>query len=290
MTAAWQVPIHTVAAGLGWAEGPVYLASAGSFVFSDVATSTMWRWSPADQEPAVFRSPSHHANGNAVDAEGRLVTCEHQTRRVTRTEADGSITVVADSFEGRPLNSPNDVIVARDGAIWFTDPPYGLLRGECGPDARQEQPVSGVYRCDPHTGAVALVIDCLDKPNGLGFSPDERILYVSDTGHSHRAGGNHHIFRFDFDDKGTVGPLTVFAEILPAASDGFKLDSAGKIWTSAGDGVHCYAGDGVLVGRIELGEMATNLCFLPAPQRGLFVTTPSRALVCDLSGVPEFVP
>jgi gluconolactonase len=145
-----------------------------------------------------------------------------------------------------------------------------------------EQPVAGVYRIDP-SGAVRLMIGCLDKPNGLAFSPDERTLYVSDTGHSHRPGGNRHIFRFDIAADGTVGPLTVFREIVPAACDGLRISAGGTVWSTAGDGVHLYGSDGALRGRIDLAEMATNLCFLPPPGRRIFVTTPTRALVCDLS-------
>lgn len=280
--------LRTVAAGLGWGEGPVLLPAAGGVVFSDVAASILWLWRLDAAEATVFRSPSHHANGNTADAEGRLITCEHQTRRVTRTELDGRITVLADAYTGRPLNSPNDVVAARDGAVWFTDPPYGLLRGECGPDARMEQPVAGVYRIDPGTGDVRLMIGCLDKPNGLAFSPDERSLYVSDTGHSHRPGGNRHIFRFDIAPDGTAGPLTVFREIVPAACDGLRIGADGVIWSTAGDGVHVYAADGAMVGRIDLGEMATNLCFLP--EQRIFITTPTRALVCDLPGKAKVRP
>ncbi|HET7714435.1 MAG TPA: SMP-30/gluconolactonase/LRE family protein [Bauldia sp.] len=284
MQAPWTAAIVTpVADGLGWGEGPAFLAAAGGVVFSDVAADTMYLWRSGDGAIRTFRRPSGHANGNTVDHSGRLITCEHRNRRVTRTEADGSVTVIASAYGGRSLNSPNDVIVARDGAIWFTDPPYGILRGECGPDARMEQSGSGVYRVDPKSGEVVLAIDFLDKPNGLAFSPDETRLYVSDTGYSGRPDGNHHIFGFTIAE-GRPRTLTAVREITPGACDGLRIDAAGNIWSTAGDGIQCFCADGTLRGRIDLGEMTTNLCFLPA-WPALFVTTPSRALAIALAGV-----
>jgi gluconolactonase len=279
MRALETAHITVVKTGLSWGEGPV--VHAGGVVFSDIGRDRLHLW--RDGGVSVFREPSRRANGNTVDAEGRLISCEHGSRQVTRTELDGSITVLADRFEGARLNSPNDVVVARDGGVWFTDPPYGLLRGDSGPDARQDLP-SGVYRVDPVTREVGLMIGLMDKPNGLAFSRDERSLYVSDTGHSNRAGGNRHIFRFDMLE-GRPRNLTVFREISPFASDGFKVDAAGLIWTSAGDGVHVLGETGNELGRISLGEMATNLCFLPADgPAGVFVTTPTRAVVVALGG------
>jgi gluconolactonase len=245
----------------------------------------MYLWKLGETGASVFRRPSGHANGNTVDHEGRLLTCEHRARRVTRTEADGSITVLASAFEARRLNSPNDVVVSRDGSVWFTDPPYGLLRGECGPDARMEQPGSGVYRADPRSGAVTRVIDYLDKPNGLAFSPDESHLYVSDTGYSHRADGNHHIFVFAMAEA-RPATLVGVRGITPGACDGLRVDRAGNLWSTAGDGVWCLASDGALRGRIDLGEMTTNLCFIPGSP-SLFVTTPSRAVVVTLVGASD---
>ena len=253
----WNADITTVAEGLGWGEGPAYLPSAGGYIFTDIVANTMLLW--REGVVTTFRNPSAHANGNTIDKTGRLVTCEHQTRRVTRTEDDGSITVIADKFEGKPLNSPNDVVVTEDGAVWFTDPPYGILRGECGTDAVPEQP-SGVYRVDP-LGGIERVISVLDKPNGLVFAVDESVLYVSDTGYSHRVGGNHHIFQFEMVSSCAVN-LSIFASIDPGGCDGLRVDRLGNVWSSAGDGIHCLAPDGTMIGKIEVGEMATNLCFL----------------------------
>lgn len=271
-----SLSVETVAAGLGWGEGPVHLASAGGIVFSDIRGDRLLIW--RDGTLAVFRQPSHRANGNAVDAEGRLISCEHRTRRVSRTERDGSVTVLADRFGGCRLNSPNDVVVAPDGSIWFTDPPYGLLQGDAPSGDTQEIGFAGVYRCDPATLGVDLMIGNLDKPNGLAFADGGDTLLVSDTGFSERAGGNHHIFRFDIVD-GCPRNLSVFATIECGACDGLRVDAAGNVWSTAGDGILCFSPNGDLLGRIELDEMTTNLCFLLGPgPRGLFVTTPTRAL------------
>lgn len=276
----WEkTSIAVVAEGLGWGEGPAYLPSSGGYVFTDIVANTIFLC--RGTTVSAFRLPSSHANGNTIDKAGRLLTCEHQTRRVTRTEPDGSITTLADRFDGKPLNSPNDVAVTEDGAVWFTDPPYGILRGECGPDAVAEQP-SGVYRWNSRNGTLERVISTLDKPNGLAFSVDESTLYVSDTGYSHRSGGNHHIFKFDVVACRPVN-MSIFAAIEPGGCDGLRVDSAGNIWSSAGDGIHCFSPDGQLIGRIALGEMTTNLCFLTHGEPpGLFVTTPTRALICHL--------
>jgi gluconolactonase len=270
--------IEVVKSGMGWGEGPV--VHAGGIVFSDINADAMYLW--REGVVTTFRAPSRFTNGNTTDREGRLISCEHGSRRVTRTEDDGSITVLAESFGGKRLNSPNDVVVAADGAVWFTDPPYGIIRGDCGPDAVQELP-SSVYRVDPVTGAIEAVIDVLDKPNGIAFSRDGQSLFVSDTSHSNRDFGNQHIFRFDMIE-GRPRNLCVFARIEPAAADGFRFDALGQLWTSTGDGVQCLRLDGSEVGRISVGELATNLCLLPAAAGppGLFVTTPTRALVIVL--------
>jgi gluconolactonase len=278
--------IRTIGTGYGWAEGPAILPS-GDIVFSDVDSSTMWICRAGENESRVFRQPSSHSNGNTVDHEGRLITCHHATRSVNRTERDGTITVLADRYAGRPLNSPNDVVVARDGAIWFTDPPYGILRKECGADARQEQDAAGVFRLDPRTGELTRKYAGLDKPNGLAFSPDERSLYVSDTGMSERPDGPHHIYRFDVT-SGTFGDPVVFKEINPGVCDGFRVDADGNVWSSAGDGIHCYAPDGEEIGRILLDDLTTNICLFSAgAPRGFVTTAPSRVLVCELVTEPQ---
>ena len=278
--------IETIKAGLRWAEGPV--PYAGGIVFSDIPNDVLHLW--RDGEVTVFRSPSHQANGNTTDKSGRLVTCDHLTRSVTRTEVDGSLSVLATHWQGRRLNSPNDVVVAPDGAVWFTDPPYMLLNGGAPSDYLQEIDFAGVYRIDPATGTVELMIDVLDKPNGLAMTPDGARLYVSDTGYSQRSGGNHHVFRFEMR-SGRPREMSVFAEISPGACDGLRIDAAGMIWVTSGEGAQCLGVNGEVIGRLDVGEMGTNLCFLEGEHPGIFLTTPTRALaviVDDAGHSPGF--
>jgi gluconolactonase len=220
----------------------------------------------------VFRHPAGYANGNTRDREGRLVTCEHGGRRVTRTEPDGRITVLADRYRGRRLNSPNDVVVKSDGTVWFTDPPYGILNDYEGHQAESELDGSYVFRLDPRSGALDIVADDFVRPNGLAFSPDERTLYVSDTSISHDPEGNRHIRAFAADEDGRLSGGRVFATVSPGCSDGFRTDAEGNVWTSAGDGVHCYAPDGTLLGKIRVPEPVSNLCFGGPKRNRLFIT------------------
>ena len=275
---------EVVKAGLGWGEGPV--AYAGGIVFSDIPNSVMYIW--RDGEVSVFRRPSRETNGNAVDREGRLVSCEHQSRSVVRTDSDGTLKHLATHWQGKRLNSPNEVVVARDGGIWFTDPPYMLLNGGAPLGYVQQIDFAGVYRVDPMGDRVELMIDALDKPNGLAFSSDELTLFVSDTGYSHRKGGNHHVFAFQMRD-GRPRDLSVFAAISPGGCDGLRVDAAGFVWVTSGTGVQLLSSDGDVLDRIDLGEMGTNLCFLPGDRRGVFVTTPTRAIVVeiDATGQPD---
>ncbi len=203
--------IERIASGCRWAEGPVYFRDLGCLIWSDIPNNRMLRWLEEDGHVSVFRAPSNYANGNTRDREGRLVTCEHDTRRVTRTEHDGRITVLLDRFEGKRLNAPNDVVVARDGAVWFTDPGYGIDGPYEGHAAEAELP-RNVYRLDPRTGAASVVADDFVRPNGLCFSPDERTLYIVDSGVSH--GGPAHIRVFDVDGARLTNGR-VFAEISP---------------------------------------------------------------------------
>jgi gluconolactonase len=267
---------------LGWGEGPAFLQSEAGIVFSDIPADVMYIFRSGDVQ--VYRRPSGRANGNTVDREGRLITCEHRTRRVTRTEKDGSVTTLVDHFGGLMLNSPNDVVVGPDDCVWFTDPPYGLLQGHADAPAEQYLP-SAVYRYAPWNGRLDRIIDTLDKPNGIAISANGQKLYVSDTGYSNRSDGSHHIFRYDLMD-GFARNMIVFREIQPGACDGLRIDADGHVWSTAGDGIHCYNPHGQEIGRIELGEMTTNLCFLPrAMGRGVFVTTPTRALCCRIEDV-----
>lgn len=261
-----------IAGGCMWTEGPVYFRDSNTFLWSDIPNNRIMRWADG-AGVSVFRHDSNYSNGNTRDRQGRLVTCEHGSRRVTRTELDGRITVLADNYKGSRLNSPNDVVVKSDGSVWFTDPPYGILTDYQGHKADSELDGCYVFRCDPDTGDIAIVAEDFVKPNGLAFSPNESILYVSDSGISHDpVGGPHHIRAFDVknDKKLTNGRL--FAEISPGLSDGFRLDTEGNIWTSSHDGVQCYSPIGKLLGKILTPERVSNLTFGGPKRNRLFIT------------------
>ena len=267
--------VERIATGFRWTEGPVYFADGGYLLWSDIPNNRIMRWLEEDGHVSVFRTPSHHANGNTRDRQGRLVSCEHDTRRVTRTEHDGRITVLMDQFGGRPLNAPNDIVVAADGAVWFTDPGYGIDGPYEGHAATAELP-RHVYRLDPASGQASVVADDFTRPNGLAFSPDETRLYVVDTGIPH--GGPSHIRVFDVE-AGRLVRGRVFAEdFAPAMSDGLRTDVQGNVWCSVGwgdpaeDGVRCYAPDGDLIGRVHLPESCANLCFGGKKRHRLFMT------------------
>lgn len=256
--------------GCRWAEGPVWFADAGCLVWSDIPNNRMLRWIP-DHGVDVFRSSSNFANGNTRDREGRLVSCEHGTRRVTRTEPDGSLTVIADSYKGRRLNSPNDVTVKSDGTIWFSDPNYGIMSNYEGFKSEMEQDGCYVFRADPARGTLDVVADDFVKPNGLAFSPDESLLYVADSGVSHDPAGPHHIRAFTVGTNGTLTGGGVLVEVSPGLPDGFRVDTDGNIWTSAGDGVHCYAPGGALLGKIRVPETVANVAFGGPRRNRLFI-------------------
>jgi gluconolactonase len=264
--------LETLWTGARWSEGPAYFAAGRYLVWSDIPNNRMLRWDETDGSVSVFRQPSHNANGHTVDREGRLVSCEHQTRCVTRTEHDGSRTVLVDRIDGRRFNSPNDVVVKSDGTVWFSDPTYGIDSDYEGDAAASEIGASHVYRWDPATGACAAVTTDFVQPNGLAFSPDERLLYIADTGASHVPGGPRHLRRFAVAGDGrTLSGGEVFATCEPGVFDGFRLDAAGNLWTSAADGVHCYAPDGVLLGKIGVPEVVANVCFGGPKRNRLFL-------------------
>jgi len=265
---AWLETLHT---GMLWAEGPCYFPLGDFVVWSDIPNDRMLRYVPG-LGATVFRQPSHNSNGNTRDHEGRLVTCEHGARRVTRTEHDGRITVIADRHEGRRLNSPNDVVVAADGAVWFSDPPYGIISDYEGHRGALEQRGCFVYRVDPATGAIAVAIDDMHRPNGLAFSPDGRRLYVSDTAWGHDPALPRHIRVYDVVDGTRVENGRVFVEMTEGCADGFRLDTDGNVWTSAGDGVHCYDPEGRLLGKIRVPEIVSNLCFGGPKRNRLYIT------------------
>jgi gluconolactonase len=264
---SWVEKLYT---GTLWAEGPVYFADGNYLVWSDIPNNRMLRW--AGGHVSVFRDFSNNSNGNTRDRQGRLITCEHGARRVTRTEPDGSITVLVDQFQGKKLNSPNDVVVKSDGTVWFTDPPYGILSDYEGHVAEGEYGGCYVFRFNPATGALDAVVEDFNKPNGIAFSPDESKLYVVDTGRSHSPDGEHHIRVFSVDNQGRLSGGEVFAEVSPGIPDGVRVDLHGNIWTSAGDGVQCYAPDGVCLGKITVPEPVSNLTFGGEKRNRLFIT------------------
>jgi gluconolactonase len=259
-----------------WLEGPAYFPAGRYLVFSDIPNNRMMRFDETDNSVSVFRQPSNNSNGNTRDPGGRLVTCEHLSRSVTRTEHDGTITTLASHFEGKRLNSPNDVVVKSDGSIWFTDPSYGILSDYEGERADPQMDCH-VYRIDPQTGCVHRVADDFVKPNGLAFSPDEQLLYVADTGASHLPGGPAHIRRFAVAESGKLSGGEVFATCTTGLFDGFRLDRDGRIWSSAADGVHCFDPDGTLIGKVHIPELVSNLCF-GGPKRNRLYLTANQSL------------
>ncbi len=271
---AGNAAIERIATGFRWAEGPVYFADGGYLLWSDIPNNRIMRWLEEDGHVSVFRSDSHFANGNTRDREGRLVTCEHDARRVTRTEHDGRIAVLMDSYQGKKLNAPNDVVVASDGAIWFTDPGYGIDGPYEGHVAEAELP-RNVYRLDPANGQARVVADDFTRPNGLAFSPDEARMYIVDTGISH--GGPSHIRVFDVNGARLSGGRVFAEDFAPGMTDGLRTDQEGNVWCSMGwaepteDGVRCYEPGGDLIGKIHLPETCANLCFGGRKRHRLFI-------------------
>jgi gluconolactonase len=247
----------------------------GGVVWSDIPNDRMLRWDEATGAISVFRAPSRYANGNTLDGEGRLVTCEHGERRVTRTEHDGSITVIADRYDGRRLNSPNDVVVRSDGSVWFTDPSYGIDSDKEGHKADSEIGACHVYRVDAATGDCRIAAGDFERPNGLAFSPGEQRLFVSDTGATHADDGPRHIRAFDVAADGTLSGGEVFATCTAGLFDGFRFDADGRLWTSAGDGVHCYDPDGTLIGKLRVPEETANVVFGGPGRDPLFICATS---------------
>lgn len=254
-----------------WAEGPVWFDDGGYLLFSDIPNQRMLRYVEGGGI-SVFRTPSNFTNGNTRDRQGRLVSCEHGLRRVTRTEVDGTTTVLADSFSDKRLNSPNDVVVRSDGSVWFTDPTYGILSDYEGYKADPEQKTRNVYRLEPDTGVIEVMVDDFLQPNGLAFSPDESLLYIADSGASHVEGAPRHIRVFDVVDGRRLANGRVFAQLDVGIPDGIRLDTAGNLWSSAADGVHCFAPDGTLLGKILVPQTVANLTFGGPRRNRLFIT------------------
>ncbi len=252
--------------GCRWAEGPAYFAAGRYLVWSDIPNNRIMRFDETDSSVSVFRNPSHYTNGHTVDREGRLISCEHQGRCVSRTEHDGTRTVLVSHYEGRKLNSPNDVVVKSDGSIWFTDPTYGIDSDYEGDKAASEQGDmlvnSRVYRLEPDTGHITAVVTDMVRPNGLAFSPDETVLYIADTGRSHKPDMDPVIRAYAVSPDGRhAGNGRLFATSDAGFFDGFRLDVEGNIWTSTFEGVRCYAPDGTHIGTVPVPEIVANVCF-----------------------------
>ena len=276
-----NAPVKQLASGFDWAEGPVWFGDANCLLFSDIPNNRMMRWTP-DTGLSTYRTPSNYANGHTRDRQGRLVSCEHGTRRVTRTELDGSVTVLIDGYDGKRLNSPNDVVVKSDGTIWFTDPHYGIKTHYEGHKSEQELPCH-VYRIDPARGTVDAILTDFQCPNGLAFSPDESRLYVSDTGTMFDPDGHAHIRAFDVASNGALTGGDVFYEMAPGKADGMRLDTDGNLWSSAGDGVHCIAPGGNLLGKILVPEVVSNICFGGRGKHRLFMTATTSIYAVSLN-------
>jgi gluconolactonase len=270
--------VEQLATGLRWAEGPQWFGDGRYLLLSDIPNNRMLRWDDTNGVTSVFRAPSDNSNGLARDRQGRLLACEHLTRRVTRTEHDGRITVLADRFEGARLNSPNDIVCASDGAVWFTDPSFGIISDWEGDTAPAERP-HAVYRIDLASGALDCVIDDLAGPNGLAFSPDESLLYVIESRAVPRR-----IWAIDVLPGGRLGPRRVLIEAHDhGALDGMAVDREGHLWCGYGsngspqadaaalDGVRVYAPDGTPIGHIHLPERCANVCFGGAKHNRLFM-------------------
>ena len=268
--------IERLYTGARWAEGPVWFADGRYLLFSDIPNNRILRWLEDTGEVSVFRNPSSNSNGNSRDKQGRLLTCEHDARRLTRTEYDGTITVLMDRFQDKKLNAPNDLAVHSDGAIWFTDPGYGIMSNYEGHLAPFELPAN-VYRLDPKTREVAVVVNDMNKPNGICFSPDEKLLYIVDSGIPKQSSDPHPIRVYEVVDGVRLKNGRIFANMSPGLADGIRCDVDANVWAGAGwagegfNGVHVFAPDGTLIGKIHLPEICANLCFGGAKRNRLFM-------------------
>jgi gluconolactonase len=280
--------VERLGTGYRWSEGPAWFGDGRYLLWSDIPNDRIMRWDEETGAVSVFRKPAHYANGNTRDRQGRLLTCEHETRRVTRTEYDGAITVVADGYDGKPLNSPNDIVCRSDGSIWFTDPPFGVLGYYEGRLAKPELPTN-VYRVDPQTGRLAVVAGDVSRPNGLAFSPDESKLYVVEAGTSPR---NIHVY--DVEGGARLANRRRLIDAGPGTPDGLRVDVDGNLWVGWGmgeeglDGVSVFNPDGKPIGRVDLPERCANVCFGGRYRNRLFMcaSTSLYSLYVNTQGAP----
>lgn len=281
--------VERIATGMRWAEGPVWFGDGRYLLWSDIPNNRMMKWEEETGKVSIFRKPSNNSNGNTRDRQGRLLTCEHDSRRVTRTEYDGSTTVIADSYEGKPLNSPNDVVCKSDGSIWFTDPPFGILGFYEGHQAEVELPTN-VYRWDPDSKELKVVAGSIDRPNGLAFSPDESKLYIVEAGVSPRV---IRVYDVAKDGAGLENSSTFVSAGPEGTPDGLRVDVDGNLWVGWGmgkeglDGVSVFNPEGTLIGRIDLPERCANVCFGGRHRNRLFMcgSTSMYSLYVNTQGV-----
>lgn len=290
LLAIGNVHLETLYRGGRWFEGPVYVPAGRYLLWSDIPNDRVMRWDETDGSVSVFEEPAWNANGHTLDRQGRVLTCEHRGRCVSRREHDGSRNVLAAQFNGQRLNSPNDVVVRSDDSIWFTDPTYGIDSDYEGDAAESEIGASNVYRIDPHSGVVSAMVQDMVRPNGLAFSPDERWLYVVDTGCSHVPGGPRLLRRYAVADDGlSVHKGEDFATCSVGLYDGLRPDEQGNLWVGAGDGVHCLAPDGTLIGKVRVPEVVANVCFGGPKRNRLFIcgTTSLYSVYLNTRGLPR---
>jgi gluconolactonase len=279
-----EAQLTRIMTGAAWAEGPVWLPADGSVLWSDIPNNRVLRWAP-DGSSGVFREHVDFQNGHTLDRDGSVLACEHGGRRIVRLAADGRATSVVERYQGRRLNSPNDLVVKSDGTIWFSDPPYGIVSDIEGHKADSELGDNYVFRWDPATETLAIATDAIEEPNGLAFSPDESILYVADTSAALRKDetGNHHIVAFNVVDGRDLLDPRVFYVAEPGIADGFRVDEEGNVFTSAADGIHVVAPDGTLLGRIFVPEKTSNCVFGGPDGRRLFITAGTSLYAIDLA-------
>ena len=284
-----------LATGFIWAEGPVWFSELNELRFSDIPNNRMMRWSPISGL-SVFRQPSQRTNGHTRDREGNMISCEHGGRCVSRTRMDGTYEMLVSHWQGKRLNSPNDVIVKSDGTIWFTDPPYGILTDHEGIRADSEIGKNQVYRFDPQSGSLDVVADDFDRPNGLAFSPDESEIYIADSGHARGHGFGfddskpRHVRALKVVDGKRLGASRVLAVIKPKVPDGLRVDTEGLLWISAGDGIHVYTPSGERLGRVLVPETVANLTFGGFGKSRLFICATSSIYAIETARVGAQTP
>lgn len=278
--------LEELASGFRWLEGLVWMGDWNCLLFQDLPRNRIMRWSE-DGGVAIYRAPSGYANGQTRDRQGRLISCSHHDRCLYRTEHDGRVVTLVDRHDGRRLNAPNDVVVKADGTIWFTDPLYGISNDYEGGRQESEQPPA-LYRFDPASGAIVVAAGDFDGPNGLAFSPDERKLYVAETGDQTKDDPQQFIRVFDVNEDNTLRGGSLFHKIKPGYCDGLTVDEDGNVWSSASDGVHCLSPDGDLLGKIRIPHRVSNLTFGGLYRNRLFIggSHTLYAVFLDRRGVP----